>query len=148
MYDGETLSSQRPGESTHGDDWAAGQIAKRKRRNSETTGRGAGKRNGTINLAGRYLRCILLDRSKVGDAAAYPVCVPFLARDFELGLDRTITIGVGENGAGNRPCLRNHSARWSPTAAGNAPSRAYAQSRETICPARAFCRARMPFRSC
>ncbi len=47
-----------------------------------------------------YLRRIWLDATRVTDRAAYPFCLPFLHDDFELSLDRPITIIVGENGTG------------------------------------------------
>jgi predicted ATPase len=74
------------------------------------TGRVAGKRNRAINLPAPYLRRIWLDRSRVGDTAAYPFCLPFLARDFELGFDRAITIVVGENGTGKSTLLEGIAA--------------------------------------
>ena len=70
----------------------------------------AGKRNRTINLPAPYLRRIWLDRSRVGDAAAYPFCLPFLAQDFELCFDRAITIVVGENGTGKSTLLEGIAA--------------------------------------
>ncbi len=68
------------------------------------------KRNRTINLPAPYLRRIWLDRSRVRDAAAYPFCLPFLARDFELAFDRAITIIVGENGTGKSTLLEGIAA--------------------------------------
>jgi predicted ATPase len=70
----------------------------------------AGKRNRTINLPAPYLRRIWLDRSRVGDAAAYPFCLPFLAQDFELCFERAITIVVGENGTGKSTLLEGIAA--------------------------------------
>jgi predicted ATPase len=35
---------------------------------------------------------------RVSDPAAYPFCLPFLTKDFELEFDRAVTIIVGENG--------------------------------------------------
>jgi predicted ATPase len=70
----------------------------------------AGKRNRTIKLHAPYLRRIWLDRSRVGDAMVYPFCLPFLARDFELGFDRAITIIVGENGTGKSTLLEGIAA--------------------------------------
>src|SRR5260370_37344217 len=52
-----------------------------------------------------YLRRIWLDPSRIGDRAAYPFCLPFLQDDFELSLDRSITIIVGENGTGKSTFL-------------------------------------------
>jgi predicted ATPase len=70
----------------------------------------AGKRNRTINLPAPYLRRVWLDRALVRDPAAYPFCLPFLARDFELGFDRAITIIVGENGTGKSTLLEGIAA--------------------------------------
>jgi predicted ATPase len=46
----------------------------------------------------------------VTDPAAYPFCLPFLAKDFELGFDRAITIIVGENGTGKSTLLEGIAA--------------------------------------
>src|SRR6202165_2520015 len=70
----------------------------------------AGKRNRTINLPAPYLRRVWLDRALVRDPAAYPFCLPFLAKDFELGFDRAITIMVGENGTGKSTLLEGIAA--------------------------------------
>src|ERR1700681_2675233 len=70
----------------------------------------AGKRNRTINMPAPYLRRVWLDRALVRDPAAYPFCLPFLARDFELGFDRAITIIVGENGTGKSTLLEGIAA--------------------------------------
>ena len=51
-----------------------------------------------------------LARPVARDPAAYPFCLPFLARDFELGFDRTITIIVGENGTGKSTLLEGIAA--------------------------------------
>jgi predicted ATPase len=60
----------------------------------------ASRRNRTINMPAPYLRRIWLEPSRIADRAAYPFCLPFLQDDFELSLDRPITIIVGENGTG------------------------------------------------
>jgi predicted ATPase len=65
----------------------------------------AGRRARTINLPAPYLRRVWLDREKVGDPAAYPFCLPFLQKEFDLGFDRAITIIVGENGTGKSTLL-------------------------------------------
>jgi predicted ATPase len=58
----------------------------------------------------RYLRRVWLERALVKDAEAYPFCLPFLAKDFELGFDRAITIIVGENGTGKSTLLEGIAA--------------------------------------
>ena len=63
------------------------------------------RRNRPINAPAPYLRRIWLDPSRIADRAAYPFCLPFLRRDFELGFDRAITIIVGENGTGKSTLL-------------------------------------------
>jgi predicted ATPase len=70
----------------------------------------AGKRYRAINLPAPYLRRVWLDRSLVTDPAAYPFCLPFLAKDFELGFDRATTIIVGENGTGKSTLLEGIAA--------------------------------------
>jgi predicted ATPase len=65
----------------------------------------ASRRARTINLPAPYLRRVWLDRGKVSDPAAYPFCLPFLQKDFDVGFDRAITIVVGENGAGKSTLL-------------------------------------------
>jgi predicted ATPase len=65
----------------------------------------AGKRTRTINLPAPYLRKVWLDRTRVSDPAAYPFWLPFLAKEFELGFDRAVTIIVGENGTGKSTLL-------------------------------------------
>src|SRR5713101_2919571 len=74
------------------------------------SGRMASRRNRTINLPAPYLRRVWLDPSGIADRAAYPFCLPFLAQDFELGFDRTITIIVGENGTGKSTLLEGIAA--------------------------------------
>src|ERR1044072_6848445 len=70
----------------------------------------AGRRARTINLPAPYLRRLWLDREKVGDPAAYPFCLPFLQKEFDLGFDRAITIIVGENGTGKSTLLEGIAA--------------------------------------
>jgi hypothetical protein len=41
----------------------------------------ARKHNRVINLPAPYLRRVWLERARVKDAAAYPFCLPFLAKD-------------------------------------------------------------------
>ena len=70
----------------------------------------AGRRARTTNLPAPYLRRVWLDREKVSDPEAYPFCLPFLQKDFEIGFDRAITIIVGENGAGKSTLLEGIAA--------------------------------------
>src|SRR5580700_5470280 len=63
------------------------------------------RRNRTINMPAPYLTRIWLDRTRIADRKAYPFCLPFLHEDFELSLDRPITIIVGENGTGKSTLL-------------------------------------------
>jgi predicted ATPase len=63
------------------------------------------RRNRPINLPAPYLKRVWLDTSRVGNPAAYPFCLPFLQRDFELEFEHAITIIVGENGTGKSTLL-------------------------------------------
>lgn len=63
------------------------------------------RRNRTINMPAPYLRRLWLDPTRIADRKAYPFCLPFLGDDFELSLDRSITIIVGENGTGKSTLL-------------------------------------------
>jgi predicted ATPase len=63
------------------------------------------RRNRTINMPAPYLTRIWFDRTRIADRKAYPFCLPFLHEDFELSLDRPITIIVGENGTGKSTLL-------------------------------------------
>jgi predicted ATPase len=65
----------------------------------------ASRRNRTINMPAPYLTRIWLDPTRIADRKAYPFCLPFLRDDFELSLDRPITIIVGENGTGKSTLL-------------------------------------------
>jgi predicted ATPase len=65
----------------------------------------ASRRNRIIRLPAPYLRRLWLDPDRVVDRDAYPFCLPFLQDDFELSLDRSITIIVGENGTGKSTLL-------------------------------------------
>jgi predicted ATPase len=56
------------------------------------------------------LKRIWLDETKIPDASAYPFCLPFLQKSFELEFDRAITIIVGENGAGKSTLLEGIAA--------------------------------------
>ena len=58
------------------------------------------------NLPAPYLRRLILEADRVQDWDAYPFCLPlFRSREFELALDRPITIIVGENGSGKSTLL-------------------------------------------
>src|SRR5215470_416252 len=63
-----------------------------------------------INLPAPYLRRVWLDTSRVGDAEAYPFCLPFLQEGFELEFDHAVTIIVGENGTGKSTLLEGIAA--------------------------------------
>jgi len=63
------------------------------------------KRNRNINLPAPYLKRVWLDPARIADREAYPFCLPFLRDDFELRLDRPVTIIVGENGTGKSTLL-------------------------------------------
>ena len=65
----------------------------------------ASKRNRTIDMPAPYLRRVWLDPALVTDRAAYPFCLPFLRDEFEISLDRPITIIAGENGVGKSTLL-------------------------------------------
>jgi predicted ATPase len=68
------------------------------------------KRNRTINLPAPYLKRIWLEPSRVSDPTAYPFCLPFLQKDFELSFERAITTIVGENGMGKSTLLEGIAA--------------------------------------
>jgi predicted ATPase len=70
----------------------------------------ASRRARTINLPAPYLRRVWLDRDKVNDPDAYPFCLPFLQKEFDVGFDRAITIIVGENGTGKSTLLEGIAA--------------------------------------
>ena len=63
------------------------------------------RRNRNINMPAPYLKRLWLDPTRIADRKAYPFCLPFLHDDFELSLDRSITIIVGENGTGKSTLL-------------------------------------------
>ena len=70
----------------------------------------AHRRNRPINLPAPYLKRVWLDPSRVSDPAAYPFCLPFLQREFDLAFDQAITIIVGENGSGKSTVLEGIAA--------------------------------------
>ena len=63
------------------------------------------RRQRPINLPAPYLKRVWLDRSRVPDADAYPLCLPLFRPDFALEFERPITIIVGENGTGKSTLL-------------------------------------------
>jgi predicted ATPase len=70
----------------------------------------ASRRSRTINLPAPYLRRVWLDREKISDPDAYPFCLPFLQKEFDVGFDRAITIIVGDNDAGKSTMLEGIAA--------------------------------------
>ena len=70
----------------------------------------AHRRNRPINLPAPYLKRVWIDPSRVSDPAAYPFCLPFLQREFDLAFDQAITIIVGENGGGKSTLLEGIAA--------------------------------------
>jgi predicted ATPase len=70
----------------------------------------ASRRSRTINLPAPYLQRVWLDREKIGDPDAYPFCLPFLQKEFDVGFDRAITVIVGENGTGKSTLLEGIAA--------------------------------------
>jgi predicted ATPase len=70
----------------------------------------ASRRSRTINLPAPYLQRVWLDREKIGEPDAYPFCLPFLQKEFDIGFDRAITIIVGENGSGKSTLLEGIAA--------------------------------------
>lgn len=56
-------------------------------------------------LPAPFLKRVWLDEDHGFDRHAYPFCLPFLAKGFELSFDRAITIIVGENGSGKSTLL-------------------------------------------
>lgn len=56
-------------------------------------------------LPAPFLKRVWLDGDHGFDRHAYPFCLPFLAKGFELSFDRAITIIVGENGSGKSTLL-------------------------------------------
>jgi predicted ATPase len=70
----------------------------------------AHRRNRPINLPAPYLKRVWLNPSRVSDPAAYPFCLPFLQREFDLTFNHAITIIVGENGSGKSTLLEGIAA--------------------------------------
>jgi predicted ATPase len=70
----------------------------------------AHRRNRPINLPAPYLKRVWLDPARVRDPEAYPFCLPFLRREFDLAFDQAITIIVGENGSGKSTLLEGIAA--------------------------------------
>jgi predicted ATPase len=61
-------------------------------------------------FAGTLSEAHLARQSRVGNASAYPFCLPFLRKDFGLEFDQAITVIVGENGAGKSTLLEGIAA--------------------------------------
>jgi len=68
------------------------------------------RKNRTINLPAPYLKRVWLEPERVVDAAAYPFCLPFLQKGFDLSFEHPITIIVGENGTGKSTLLEGIAA--------------------------------------
>lgn len=68
------------------------------------------RRNRVIKLPAPYLRRVWLDSAKVDHPEAYPFCLPFLQKGFDLSFDHAITIIVGENGTGKSTLLEGIAA--------------------------------------
>jgi predicted ATPase len=68
------------------------------------------RRNRLTKLPPPYLKRVWLDSSRVSDPTAYPFCLPFLQREFDLAFDHPITIIVGENGSGKSTLLEGIAA--------------------------------------
>jgi predicted ATPase len=62
------------------------------------------------NLPAPYLKRVWVDPSLIGDATAYPFCLPFLRKGFDLEFEHAITIIVGENGTGKSTLLEGIAA--------------------------------------
>ena len=61
-------------------------------------------------LPAPYLKRVWLDKARVGDASAYPFCLPLFRAEFALDFERPITIIVGENGTGKSTLLEGIAA--------------------------------------
>jgi predicted ATPase len=68
------------------------------------------QRKKPISLKAPYLRRIWLDAYRIGDREAYPFSLKFLAEDFALDFEHSITIIVGENGTGKSTILEGIAA--------------------------------------
>jgi predicted ATPase len=62
------------------------------------------------SLPAPYLRRVWLDKERVPDAAAYPFCIPLFKDGFEIEFKDSITILVGENGAGKSTVIEGIAA--------------------------------------
>jgi predicted ATPase len=71
---------------------------------------GSRRSSRVIKMPAPYLKRIWLDPSLIGDAKAYPFCLPFLKNGFELPFEHAITIIVGENGTGKSTLLEGIAA--------------------------------------
>jgi predicted ATPase len=68
------------------------------------------KRGTQTKLKAPYLKRLWLDTSQVTDPDAYPFCLPYLKKNFEIEFDKAITIIVGENGTGKSTMLEGIAA--------------------------------------
>jgi predicted ATPase len=68
------------------------------------------KRGTQTKLKAPYLKRLWLDASQVPDPDAYPFCLPYLKKNFEIEFDKAITIIVGENGTGKSTLLEGIAA--------------------------------------
>lgn len=68
------------------------------------------RRSRPTHLPAPFLKRVWLDETQDFDRLAYPFCLPFLAKDFELSFERAITIIVGENGTGKSTLLEGIAA--------------------------------------
>jgi predicted ATPase len=68
------------------------------------------RRNRTTNLPAPYLKRLWLDSSLIEEPEAYPFCLPFLQKGFDLEFDHAVTIIVGENGTGKSTLLEGIAA--------------------------------------
>lgn len=69
-----------------------------------------GRRKSDSRLPPPYLKRVWLDLARVDDPQAYPFCLPFLAKGFELQFEAPVTIIVGENGVGKSTLIEGIAA--------------------------------------
>lgn len=77
---------------------------------SRHEGLAVSRRQRISNLPPPYLRRVWLDVADVKDMSAYPFCLPFLSKGFDLHFEAPITIVVGENGSGKSTLLEGIAA--------------------------------------
>ena len=73
-------------------------------------GKRAGKTKQTDQSAGAVSQADLAGAGAGHGPKAYPFCLPFLAKGFDLSFDRAVTIVVGENGVGKSTLLEGIAA--------------------------------------